>query len=302
MPARRPSVAALLATLRPTCAAPRLVHDGEGADPMVLAEGDTCHLYTTNAGLENVPHFTAPALDGWTHRGDALPALGAWAVGGHTWAPAVSRTAAGYLLYYSAREGTTGRHAIGLARGAAPGGPFTDDAPAPFLTDPDGAIDAEVFVDDDDARYLLCKTDGNSFGRPAALWLQPLAPDGLSTTGPATRLLSSGRAWEGGVVESPVLRKRDGLYYLFYSLGDYTGTAYNVGVAVAAAPTGPYIKGLRPLLATGRTGLRGPGGQSLLHWRGRDWLVFHSFDPVHAYRAVWTAELRWRSSPRLGWH
>lgn len=85
MTARRPSVAALLATLRPICAAPRLVHDGEGADPMVLVEGDTCHLYTTNAGMENVPHFTAPDLDGWTHRGDALPALGAWAVGGHTW-------------------------------------------------------------------------------------------------------------------------------------------------------------------------------------------------------------------------
>lgn len=301
MPPRLPSLAALLATLRPYCAAPRRVYDREAADPGALADGDSIHLYTTNAGTANVPHATSPDLETWTPRGDALPALGAWAVAGHTWAPTVAKTAAGYLLYYSATEGATGRHAIGLARAAAPGGPFFDDSPAPFLTHPHGAIDPEVFVDDDGARSLLWKSDDNSVGQPTALLLQPLAVDGATLTGPATRLLTSGRPSENGVVESPVLHKRDGLYYLFYSLGSFTGTGYAVGVAVAAAPTGPYIKAPRPLLTTGRSGLRGPGGQTLIRWRGRDWLICHSFDPVHHYRATWVAELRWRAAPRLGW-
>src|SRR5215218_11489561 len=91
--------------------APALVIGSDFADPDISKFDGTYYAYSTNNGFGNVPVASAASITGpWTRRGNALPTLGAWASGGLTWAPDVSRLADGrYLLYYTARSTATGR-------------------------------------------------------------------------------------------------------------------------------------------------------------------------------------------------
>jgi len=97
-----------------------------------------------------------------------------------------------------------------------------------------GEIDPFGFTDSDSTRYLLYKNDGNSIGEPDAIWLQPVAHDGITLTGPRVELLHNDRPDEAGVTEAPDLIRRDGRYILFYSAGSYAGAGYHSGYATSA--------------------------------------------------------------------
>ncbi|HEY0701039.1 MAG TPA: family 43 glycosylhydrolase [Micromonospora sp.] len=280
---------------------PALVIADDFPDPDVSNFGGVHYAYSTNNGHGNVPVASASSLYGpWTRRGDALPTLGAWAQGGLTWAPDVSRRSDGtYLLYYTARSRAVGRQCIGAALASSPVGPFTPVGTNPLVCNgaEGGDIDAASFVDSTGLRYLLYKDDGNAIGQPTSLWLQPVAADGITLTGARVELLRSGRPEEAGIIEAPALTKVGAQYVLFYSLGGYGGDGYQTSYATSTALTGPYTKAYRSLLTTTSVdgAVRGPGGADVVRGTGGDHLVFHGWINNYTQRGMYVAELGWAS-------
>jgi beta-xylosidase len=280
----------------------RPVLDHDFPDPDVLQVGEDYYAYATNTAGVNVQVARSPDLVTWDLLGEALPTLPAWADQdfGHTWAPEVTTAPGGgsYLMYFTTRFALDagGTQCIGVARASEPTGPFVPvgDAPIVCPVGQGGAIDAATFTDDDGARYLLWKVDGNSQGGTTPIFLQLLSADGLALAGEAVQILAPDQRWEGAVVEGPTLWKQDGRYYLLYSANRYATPDYAVGVAVAEAVLGPYEKLAGPLLDTDlRLGLVGPGGQDVVRGpEGETWLLFHAWTPA-GIRALYLAELLW---------
>jgi beta-xylosidase len=278
------------------------VFDRDFPDPDVLFVSGVYYAYATNSGSTNIQAARSEDLVHWEMIGEALPQLPDWAVQdfGWAWAPEVTTDAGGevYLMYYTARFAIKqgGTQCIGLATSASPEGPFAPQEDEPFIcqTGEGGSIDAASFVDEDGARYLLWKNDGNSGGGATWIYIQETSADGLTLQGEPARLLTADQPWEGGLVEGPSLWKQGEKYYLLYSANTFNSPDYAVGYAVADHPLGPYQKAPGPLLETVLpAGIVGPGGQDIvLDREGETWLLFHGWTP-EGYRSLNLAKLDW---------
>ncbi|GIF76102.1 hypothetical protein Asi02nite_56200 [Asanoa siamensis] len=277
------------------------VYASDAPDPQAIRVGEAWFLFHTNTPAANVPVLTSPDLVTWSPAGDALPALGSWAVGGKTWAPEVLAVAADrYVLYYTAASAATGRQCVGRAVARAPAGPYVDDADAPLVCQAalGGSIDASPFRDSDGSLHLLWKNDGNAVGADTWIWSQPLAPSGETLAGAPARLIKQTEAWEGAVVEGPFLWRRPEGLFLFYAANAYDRSSYAEGYAVCDSPAGPCRKAPEnPILASaGRAS--GPGHASMVEKDGRTWLLYHAWPAgqegaVDPGRQVWLDEVVW---------
>lgn len=265
-------------------------------DPGVVYAGGSYYAYATNGNGANVQMARSSNLVNWTTLYDALPALPSWAQAGRTWAPDVAVTAGGtYNLYYTAWSRTSGRQAIGVATASSPAGPFTPVGTAPLVSQSSqgGAIDPSVFTDSAGVQYLLWKNDGNAVGQDTWIYLQRLAADGRGLVGSPVQLIRQDQAWEGSLVEGPVLWARDGRYYLFYSANNYANGSYATGYAVADSLLGPYVKPGAPLLAT-TSEVIGPGGPEVaVGPDGNTWMLYHSWEGGTAYRSLSVDRIEW---------
>ena len=263
-------------------------------DPDVLRVGDTYYAYATNSNGANVQVARSRDLVTWTALADALPQLPAWAKAGRTWAPDVSATSTGYVLYFVAWHAASGRECIGAATATRPAGPFSATAtPLVCPLAQGGAIDPASFIDSDGGRYLIWKNDGNCCNTTTWIYAQPMMPDGLSFAAGPTPLIKADRAWEGGIVEAPVVYKRGATYHLFYSANGYGGAAYAIGHAVGASLGKPFSKDGGPLAQTDATTI-GPGGQDLVQLAdGTTWFAYHSWAAGGAYRELDLGRVYW---------
>jgi beta-xylosidase len=253
----------------------------------------------------NILVASSADLTRWNFLGNALPRSPRWAskAFGYNWAPEVTKFSSTYVMYFVSRLpiGSGGIQCIALAKSTQPQGPFTPTEKSnvvPFVCQRNegGSIDPAVFIDEDGKSYLLWKSDANSRGGQPWIYIQALAPDGLSLEGQPTRLITADSRWEGVLVEAPTLWKHDGKYYLFYSANDYASRDYAVGYAVADKPTGPYKKGeTNPVLKTNiGAGVIGPGGQDIVTGLdGTTYMLFHGWRP-QGYRALNLAPLEWQ--------
>nr|WP_269205273.1 family 43 glycosylhydrolase [Motilibacter aurantiacus] len=277
--------------------------DRNFADPDILLVDGVYHAYATNSDGQNVQHQTSKNLRNWTAQPDAAPTLGAWVgecsftPGGATdrcvWAPEVAKVEGGYALYYTARDRASQRQCIGVSVATSPNGPFVPVGEGPLVCPAaeGGAIDAGTYAENGQL-YLLWKSDGNCCNLPARLYIQPLAANGRTVTGPPTPLIRNDQPWEGAVVEAPTLVKHAGTYYLYYSANDFYGGNYRTGYATSTSLTGPYTKSKTELLTSDRFqgDVRGPGGQDVFTRRdGRTAIVFHGWDPTYTYRAMYVS-------------
>lgn len=232
-----------------------------------------------------------------------MPELAPWVAPGQTWAPEVlAREAGGYVLYYTAASAAAGRQCLGHAVSDSPEGPFLDRAERPFVCQvrEGGSIDASPFVDGDGELYLLWKNDGNAVGRDTHIYAQKMSADGLDLLGNPVRLFEQGAAWEGELVEAPVMWKRDDDYYLFYSANAYYNKSYAVGYATCEGPLGPCEKAPEnPILQTGE-GAVGPGHVAVIEdGSGETWVAYHAWPPdavgsVYPGRTLWLDRLTWK--------
>ncbi len=270
--------------------------DADFPDPEVVAvDGGYAAFATGSHGL-NIRYAFSDDLVSWrVENRDALPKLPAWASVGRTWAPDVATApGGGYLMYVTAEHTASGRQCIGVARADAIDADFVPASDEPLVcpVEEGGAIDAATFDDADGTRYLLWKTDGNCCDLDTWIEMAPLSADGLSLAGEPRRLLKQTLAWEGALVEAPVLVERDGRYVLFYSANNYGDESYAVGAAVSDELFGPYEKLEEPVLASAGE-LRGPGGQDVVATPDGDALVFHSWDELFIYRGLVVRPLTW---------
>jgi beta-xylosidase len=257
------------------------VYDDDFPDPFVLRDGDAYYAYATNVRSNNVPVLRSTDLVNWSKLGDALPRLPKWAAmsASLTWAPAVAKRGAQYVLYYTARYKKLGLQCISRAVSDNPKGPFVDESTEPFICQRDigGSIDPSPFVDEGKL-YLLWKNDGNCCGRRVSLWLQEMSDDGLNTVGQPVELLRHDQAWETPLIEAPALLKHEDRYYLFYSANGYESSSYAVGYAVADALAGPYTKPLNKPWFASAGKAAGPGGQEFfIGPDGNIWMAYHAW-------------------------
>ena len=270
---------------------------GDFPDPFVLRAGEWYFAYGTNAGGANIQVLASPDLSEWHHLGDALPALPGWAGGGFTWAPAVLARDAHYVLYYTVRHRASGLQCVSLATADRPQGPFADRSGEPFIFqfDRGGSIDPSPFVDDDGASYLLWKSDDNALGRPPALWGSRLADDGLSLTGPVSRLLDQDRAWELPAIEAPAMVRAEDRCFLFYSANWWESDRYAVGYATCREVLGRCRKATRwgPWVSS-TADAAGPGGQEFFtDATGGLWMAYHAWDRTRVGYAAGGARSLW---------
>jgi beta-xylosidase len=259
------------------------VYDANFPDPFIVRKGATYHAYATNNDEANVPTLRSEDLVDWREARDAMPELGSWVTPGKTWAPEVLRREDGkYVLYYTAASTEAGRQCIGHAVGDAPEGPFVDRDEEPFICQAEegGSIDASPFVDEDGTLYLCWKNDGNAIGRDTYIYVQKMSPDGLELVGEPTRLIKQDAGWEGALVEAPLMWKREGRYYLFYSANAFYDETYAVGYATCEGPLGPCEKASEnPILKTGN-GAVGPGHVAVIEdGAGETWVAYHAWPP-----------------------
>lgn len=144
-------------------------------DPSIIKVGNTWYAFGTQSNFDytdiRVQLATSDDFETWTLTGnDAMGSLGAWVDQSNplVWAPDVHRREDGsFILYYSATTNTLGGgrfHCIGTAVSDTVQGPYNSNSDTPLACpiEQGGAIDASAFQDDDGARYVVYKIDGNA--------------------------------------------------------------------------------------------------------------------------------------------
>ncbi|WP_435770687.1 family 43 glycosylhydrolase [Nocardioides sp. SYSU DS0651] len=269
-----------------------LLWSGAVGDPSVVRVGDRRVVVATGPDVTRA--YKDPGR-GWRWTGQALARRPAWArARGDIWAADLARIGTRWVMYYSVPVAGLGRHGrcigVAVARRALdafrPVGtrplvcPARADTPraadaihAPGLPRT-GAIDPSYFTQGG-RRYLLYKTDGV----PSSIRLLPLSSGGLHVRRsadpdrPSRELVRS-----DGVIENPVLLRRDADYYLFTSEGDFARCSYrqmwrrSTSLTAWDGVPGGY------LLTRHRTGgLCGPAGGDVLVDGSSTTIYFHGW-------------------------
>ncbi len=301
------------------------VHSGYLADPFVLQHAGIYYAYGTGEGPEpdgsHFPVLRSDDLVTWDRLGGALPRSRARNGEPFTayWAPEVAERAGRFYMYYSA--GFAGRdetHRLRVAVADRPEGPFEDVGRLPIsgaLGD-SFSIDANPFCDPKDGQwYLLFATDFFAHDRVGTGTVAVLlTKDMLSTEGEPQTVLRAGADWQiyernrplyGRIwgawhtVEGPFAWCHNGLYYCFYSGGNWRTSTYGVGYGVAASPLGPYRDEWNadgPSVLSGIEGeVLGPGHNSIVVGPDgeTELLVYHAWDRSLTARRMCIDPLLW---------
>ncbi len=224
---------------------------------------------------------------------------------GYQWGPDVwARPDGTYVMYYSTPAtvplgclakppangcvktvgGWTNAECVSRATATNPTGPFVDNSTSAFICpiDEGGAIDPSVFVDAKGTPWLLWKSDGDCCDEPTYIYSQQLSPDGLSTVGPAHRLLGATQPWEDRLVEAPSMIEDHDHFWLFYSGSLWGHKTYGIGIARCESVVGPCTKPLDHAWVASRSdgvGDQGPGGEEFYQTGSIVWMVHHGLAP-----------------------
>ena len=239
-------------------------------DPFVVAGQDGYHVFATGAQI-GFFHWSSPDL--MTFERDKALKKARWVFGDY-WAPEVWQWKGRYVMLYTGRWKQNHSLRIGIAFSDAPEGPYEDPLGAPLFDFGYAAIDGTLTVDDAGTPWLIFSRDCSENivdGRHEShLCGVQLSDDLMQTVGEPVALTAPDASWETASGEyrwneGPAVVRHDGKYYLFYSANYFASREYAVGVAVADAPLGPYVKQQNnPILSwiggdDGRTLVSGPG-------------------------------------------
>lgn len=203
------------------------------ADPTVIrAEDGNFYLYATESGKNNIPILRSSDLVNWTKVGEVFTAENHPQItdkaGANLWAPDINKIGDRYVLYYS-QPGENNKHAIGVASGPSPVGPFTDHGK--LIGSDEIGVDISIdqfYIEEDGYKYMF-------WGSFRGIWAIELADDGLSLKPGAGKRKIAGDQYEGTYIH-----KRDGYYYLIVSTGDFMKD-YHVVVGRSRSLMGPYV-------------------------------------------------------------
>ena len=231
------------------------------------------------------------------------------------WAGSVAEEGGRFYLYYSAGVGDRG-HQLRVAISEDPAGPFVDTgAPLTRTSSCPFAIDPQAVRDENGEWYLIYCADflDTGGGLRAGTGLAARRLSGMTRLeGEQVTILRASFDWQrfqkdrpmyGGVydwhtLEGAFVRRRDGVFYLFYSAGRWENDTYCVSYAVSDRLLGPYAcaggeEGPR-VLKTVPGRVLGPGNMSLIEGPGGgDWAVYHAWDVQMTARRMCIDPLIW---------
>ncbi len=210
----------------------------DAPDPSVIRTDDgSYYLYATGHGYSI---FRSEDLVSWERVGSAFtdetwPAAIRNNRRGDLWAPEIRRIGDRYVLFYTLWFGDVKYSVIGYAVADRPEGPFVDKG---VLVDSQSigvqqSID-QYYYEEEGRAWLFW----GSFRGIYAIELD-VAADAVITPRPETKMLIAGTAFEGTNIY-----KRGDWYYLFASIGDFSGGAdstYSTVVGRSRSVTGPYV-------------------------------------------------------------
>ena len=257
---------------------------GDRPDPTVLRADDGEYVTATTSGgwAPSFRVLRSPDLRSWRTTGEVFRRPPRW-VQSLFWAPELTRLGGGYAIFYSALHRSSRRwFCLGVATAPTPEGPWRDRG-RPLRCGSNGSIDPQPVRDEAGRLNLVWKADGNQFARPTPIFAQRLREDGMQLLGRPHELIRNDRAWEGRVVEAPlVLSRPDGYLYMLYSAGLCCSKRchYKVGVARARRLFGPWRKYSGNPILVGGNGWRCPGHTGVID-DGAGGLIAL----FHAYRA-----------------
>lgn len=266
----------------------------DGPDPTVLRDADgTFWLYNT-ANLLSIWH--SDDLVSWQRAGSAFteqtrPAESRYGYGkAALWAPEIRIIRGKYVLFFSMWWGDVGTydgHSVAYAVADAPSGPFAFRGQI-INSDPDyppfygtyHSID-QFYLEDGGKPYLFW----GSFRGIQAAELD-IDEELNIVVKPETLVQVAGSAYEGSCVY-----RRGAYYYLFASVGDWTGgmsSTYRTVVGRSKNLFGPYVdrQGGRMLdnchevLISGDDRFAGTGHNSNIieDDKGQTWMFYHAYD------------------------
>ena len=194
------------------------------------------------------------------------------------WAPSAIEHDGKYYLFFGANDIKTNSQlgGIGVAVSDSPQGPFRDALGRPLIGQiHNGAqpIDQMVFRDDDGEVYMY-------YGGWKHANVVRLAPDLLSVVpfpdGETYKEITPDPAY----VEGSFMVKRNGVYYLMWSEGDWTGPDYSVAYAMSRSPFGPF-KRVGKILEQDTHIAKGAGHHSVVNIPGTDdWYIAYHRRPL----------------------
>ncbi|MDR1330779.1 MAG: glycoside hydrolase family 43 protein [Tannerella sp.] len=280
---------------------------GDYPDPTVIRVGDDYYAAATSSDFApNYPLFHSRDLVNWERTGAVFDAPPPW-VAGDCWAPELFFNNGMYYVYYTARRKSDNVSCIGVAVTDDPRKGFTDRGV--LVEWGSEAIDAFVFRDDDGSLYISWKAYGLDASRPIELLASELTPDGLSLQGTHFSLTPHDRGWQGKGDEGHCIVKRDGYYYLFYSVGGCCDNRcdYRVEVARSKILKDGWVQyDENPILQGGERWKCSGHGTVVQTPDGRYFYLYHAYhesDFEFVGRQCLLDEIRWDDDthwPRFG--
>lgn len=242
------------------------------ADPAAMVDNGVVYLYT---GHDEAPErearyvmhewlcFSSSDLVNWKEHPVPLTVNDfAWAKA-DAWASQVIKKGNKYYWYVAVEHGTIPGKAIGVAVSDSPTGPFKDARGSALVTNDMTTqakiswddIDPTVFIDDNGQAYLFW---GNT-----ACYYAKLKPSMTELDGPIKNISLP------KFTEAPFIHKRNGWYYLTYSMEFPEKTVY----AMSRSIEGPWeFKGIINELA----GNSNTNHHAIIDFKGKTYFIYHN--------------------------
>lgn len=190
---------------------------GDLPDPSVIrVENDYYVVGTSCDFAPNYPIYHSNDLVNWTRISSVFTEPPAW-TSEDFWAPELYYNDGTFYVYYTTKRKDNGIACIGVATTSDIREGFTDHGI--IIEWGEEAIDAYVFRDDDDKLYISWKAYGLTEGRDIEILGSELSDDGLQLVGEPFTLTDFSNGWQGAGDEGQCIVKRNGYYYMFYSIG-----------------------------------------------------------------------------------
>ncbi|KAI3394507.1 hypothetical protein diail_2596 [Diaporthe ilicicola] len=253
--------------------------DGWYADPDTEIYNGLYWVYPTSSfGYDEQTYldaFSSPDLINWTKHPNILTTANvSWAVRA-VWAPAPISRNGKYYIYFGANDiqedDATTVGGIGVAVSDSPGGPYVDAIGSPLIGEyHNGAqpIDQDVFIDEDGQAYIYY--GGHSHAN-VALLNEDMTSIGNFSDGTQFKEITP-----TNYVEGAQMFKRNGVYYMMWSEGGWTGPDYAVSYAMADSPVGPFERKAK-ILQQDLAVATGSGHNGVINIPGTDiwYIVYH---------------------------
>lgn len=250
-----------------------IIKDKFTADPAALVDNGTVYIY---AGHDEAPTreqryvmnewlcYSSTDMVNWKEHPSPLNTKNfSWAKG-DAWASQVIKKGNKYYWYVAVEHGTIQGKAIGVAVSDNPTGPFTDARGSAIITNDMTKdtqiswddIDPSVFIDDDGQAYLFW---GNTI-----CYYAKLKDNMTELAGPIMKVNLPTK-----FTEAPWVHKRNGWYYLSYSIEFPEKTVY----AMSKSINGPWqYKGILNELA----GNCNTNHHAIIDFKGKSYFIYHN--------------------------